>query len=48
MDYFGPVDEDEVVAPGPPPATFDAPTALSSSGSTFTKHLDPSQMGVAA
>ncbi|WP_121748537.1 putative T7SS-secreted protein [Streptomyces sp. E2N166] len=48
MDYFGPADEEEVVAPGPSSATFDAPTALNSSGSTFTKHLDPSQMGVAA
>ncbi|MFE1031910.1 putative T7SS-secreted protein [Streptomyces sp. NPDC058807] len=48
MDYFGPVDEDKAVAPGPSPSTFDAPTALSSSGSTFTKQLDPSQMGTAA
>ncbi|MGW0827454.1 putative T7SS-secreted protein [Streptomyces sp. NPDC002845] len=48
MDYFGAVDEDKPVAPGPFPSTFDAPTALASSGSTFTKHLDPSQMGTAA
>ncbi|MFF3406646.1 putative T7SS-secreted protein [Streptomyces sp. NPDC002742] len=48
MDYFGPVDEDKTVAPGTFPSTFDAPTALTSSGSTFTQHLDPSQMGTAA
>ncbi|WP_328770615.1 putative T7SS-secreted protein [Streptomyces sp. NBC_00286] len=48
MDYFGPVDEDKPVAPGPFPSTFDAPTALASSGSTFTQQLDPSQMGTAA
>lgn len=48
MDYFGPTDEGEVMAPGPTSPTFDTQTALSSSGSTFTKHLDPSQMGTAA
>ncbi|MGV9984533.1 putative T7SS-secreted protein [Streptomyces olivaceus] len=48
MDYFGPTDDNEVMAPGPSTPTFDAQTALSSSGSAFTKHLDPSQMGTVA
>ncbi|MFI7018821.1 putative T7SS-secreted protein [Streptomyces sp. NPDC050164] len=48
MDYFGPTDEGKVMAPGSPLSTFDAPTTLASSGSTFARHLDPSQMGTAA
>ncbi|PWI14426.1 hypothetical protein DI272_09870 [Streptomyces sp. Act143] len=48
MDYFGPTNEGKVMAPGSPSSTFDAPATLASSGSTFTKHLDPSQMGTAA
>lgn len=48
MDYFGATDDGKVMAPGPTSPTFDTQTALSSSGGTFTKHLDPSQMGTAA
>ncbi|MFE0671911.1 putative T7SS-secreted protein [Streptomyces sp. NPDC058867] len=48
MDHFGPTDEGKVMAPGSPSSTFDAPTTLASSGSTFTRHLDPSQIGTAA
>ncbi|WP_404793455.1 hypothetical protein [Streptomyces tendae] len=48
MDYFGAADDGEVRAPGPGSPTFDAQTALTSSGGSFTKHLDPSQMGTAA
>lgn len=48
VNYFNPPGEDKVMAPGPTGPAFDPPATLTSSGDTFTKHLDQSQMGAAA
>lgn len=48
VNYFNPPDEGQTMAPGPTGPTFDPPATLASSGATFTKHLDPSQLGTAA
>ncbi|MFF0728649.1 putative T7SS-secreted protein [Streptomyces sp. NPDC004134] len=45
-EYFQP--EPDVVAPGPLPPRVDPPTMLASAGDSFTRGLDPSQMGTAA
>ncbi|MEU8352037.1 putative T7SS-secreted protein [Streptomyces sp. NPDC048845] len=47
-DYFGAPDETQTVAPGPLGPQVDAPTTLTSSGSSFTNGLNPSQYGTAA
>ncbi|MGW0736723.1 putative T7SS-secreted protein [Streptomyces sp. NPDC002851] len=49
LDYFGKVDEEDttVIAPGETPG-FDSSATLASSGESFTNHLDPSKVGMAA
>ncbi|WP_031225461.1 putative T7SS-secreted protein [Streptomyces roseochromogenus] len=49
VNYFDPPAATPQSAPaGPHQPVFDPSSALASSGSAFTKHLDPSQMGTAA